>query len=714
VLCSKNFSKSGKALREETALFARNIATKHYAPELLEAYVNCRLIPLDKDPGIRPIGIGEVVRRIVGKSISRLSMEDIKEAAGPLQTCAGQGAGAEAAIHAMRTIFQNEGTDAVLLIDASNAFNCLNRSVALHNIQVTCPILATYLINTYRHPAKLFVAGGEIILSMEGTTQGDPLAMPWYSLSTTTLINSLRISTPDVKQVWLADDASAAGKLEDLNKWYQNLEAEGKNHGYNVNGKKSWLIVKSREMEEQAKTIFGNTVKITSEGKRHLGAVIGSADYNKEFCEEKVDVWIKELTTLCEIATTHPQMAYAAYLKGYKSKFTYFLRTIENFHNFVSPVDQLLSEKFIPTLFGYDTALNEYRDIFSLNPGEGGLGIPTLSNEAQEQHASSLRITEPHVESIMEQESMMRTTNSNGKTTEEIKIHEKRQKQQQRKENIELIDTKLPARVLPYVKQARDKGASSWLNALPIEEQNFVLNKGEFKDALRLRYNIELENLPTTCPCGERFDVTHALSCGKGGFVIERHDNVKNTLTSLLNKVCVDVESEPHLIPVTNETLAYKTANTKDDARLDIKAKSFWQRGQTAFFDIRVTHVNAQSQRLQTTASVFRNHEMAKKREYMQRVLDIENGSFTPLVFGTNGGLGKECSNFISTLANKIAAKEDELYSQTITWMRTRLSFEILKSAITCVRGSRVPFRRNIEEIGDFELMNIRSDLDAS
>ena len=244
------------------------------------------------------------------------------------------------------------------------------------------------------------------------------------------------------------NDASAAGKLENLSKWYQNLEAEGKNHGYFVNGKKSRLIVKNREMEEHAKTIFGNSVNITSEGKRHLGAVIGSPEYNEEFCKDKVNVWIKELTTLCEIATTHPQMAYTAYLKGYKSKFTYFLRTIENFHNFVSPVDQLLSEKFIPTLFGYDTALTEYRDIFGLNPGEGGLGIPILSNEAQDQHASSLRITEPHVESIMEQETIMRPTNSNGKTIKEIKIDEKKLKQQTRKENIELIDTKMPPSVL--------------------------------------------------------------------------------------------------------------------------------------------------------------------------------------------------------------------------------------------------------------------------
>ena len=93
-----------------------------------------------------------------------------------LQTCAGHGAGAEAAIHAMRSIFEQEETDAVLLIDARNAFNCLNRNVALHNIQIiqiTCPIVAMYLVNTYRKPAKLFIAGGETILSKEGTTQGD-------------------------------------------------------------------------------------------------------------------------------------------------------------------------------------------------------------------------------------------------------------------------------------------------------------------------------------------------------------------------------------------------------------------------------------------------------------------------------------------------------------------------------------------------------------
>ena len=159
------------------------------------------------------------------------------------------------------------------------------------------------------------------------------------------------------------------------------------------------------------------------------------------------------------------------------------------------------------------------------------------------------------------------------------------------------------------------------------------------------------------------------------------------------------------MIPVTNETMNLRTANINDDSRLDIKAKGFWQRGQTAFFDVRITHVNSASQKNQPTSKVFRTHEQAKKREYVQRVLEIENGSFTPLVFGTNGGMGEECQKFISALADKLSEKEGEKYHDIITWIRTRISFEIMRSAIMSVRGSRVPFRKKTGDINDFELM---------
>ena len=179
-----------------------------------------------KLPGIQPIGVGEVLRRIIGKTTALFLKEEIKSAAGPLQVCAGHSAGAEAAIHTMSQVFDEEETDGVLLIDATNAFNQMNRAVAMHNIQITFPIMCKYVINTYRSPSRLFVCGGGEILSQEGTTQGDPLAMPWYSVNTSIMIQNLRFRVPEVKQVWLADDSAGGGRRKEirlLGQWFKEL-----------------------------------------------------------------------------------------------------------------------------------------------------------------------------------------------------------------------------------------------------------------------------------------------------------------------------------------------------------------------------------------------------------------------------------------------------------------------------------------------------------
>ena len=103
-------------------------------PSGLSAFVECRLIALDKCPGVRPIGSGETVRRIIGKAIATTTTEDIQEAAGPLQVCAGHISGCEAAVHAMHRVYESPETEAVILFDASNVFNSLNREAALRNI----------------------------------------------------------------------------------------------------------------------------------------------------------------------------------------------------------------------------------------------------------------------------------------------------------------------------------------------------------------------------------------------------------------------------------------------------------------------------------------------------------------------------------------------------------------------------------------------------
>ena len=126
--------------------------------------------------------------------------------------CGGQISGIEAAVHAARSAFELEENEAILLVDATNAFNALNRQVALHNIRRLCPPIATILINSYRSPSDLLV-DGDVILSQEGTTQGDPLAMPMYGLATIPVIRKL---DGLCEQIWYADDSAAIGTVVQL------------------------------------------------------------------------------------------------------------------------------------------------------------------------------------------------------------------------------------------------------------------------------------------------------------------------------------------------------------------------------------------------------------------------------------------------------------------------------------------------------------------
>ena len=118
-------------------------------------------------------------------------------------------------MHAMNSLLQHEETDAVLLVDASNAFNSLNRAAALHNTRVLCPALATFAINTYQAKARLFVTGGKELISAEGTMQSDPLAMCMYAFSLEPLIFRLQ-AVGQAKQCWFADDATGRGSLQDI------------------------------------------------------------------------------------------------------------------------------------------------------------------------------------------------------------------------------------------------------------------------------------------------------------------------------------------------------------------------------------------------------------------------------------------------------------------------------------------------------------------
>ena len=104
---------------------------------------------------------------------------------------------------------------------------------------------------------------------------------------------------------------------------------------------------------------------------------------------------------------------------------------------------------------------------------------------------------------------------------------------------------------------------------------------------------------------------------------------------------------------------------------------------------VKVCHPNAVSYRELEPQQIYHIHENEKKRLYSKRVLDIEHGTFTPLVFTTTGGMGKECLMYHSRLSQLIAIKKGEQYAKTISWIRIRTSFALWRAALVFLRGSK-------------------------
>ena len=127
-----------------------------------------------QNPRICPIGIGEVLRGIVGNAILSVIKPEVISSVGNLQPCGGREGGCEAAVHAMKDIFNAQSTDAVLLVDADNAFNSLNRAVLLPFVYYLCPHMAIYIRNCYSTPSSLFFLLGTEVSSSEDNTRRSP------------------------------------------------------------------------------------------------------------------------------------------------------------------------------------------------------------------------------------------------------------------------------------------------------------------------------------------------------------------------------------------------------------------------------------------------------------------------------------------------------------------------------------------------------------
>ena len=184
--------------------------------------------------------------------------------------------------------------------------------------------------------------------------------MAMYAIATVPLIE--KFQSTNTKQVWNADDATAGGTLLNLKAWWTILSSSGPSYGYFVKSEKTWLIVKPQH-ERDAKELFSGTgIGIASEGKRHLGAALGSRFFLESYISDKVKAWTSTILNLSLIAKTQSHAAYCAFVHGVSGLWTFFLCTIPDISSLLQPFEDAIRLNFIPSITGRDSI----SDTFSL------------------------------------------------------------------------------------------------------------------------------------------------------------------------------------------------------------------------------------------------------------------------------------------------------------------------------------------------------------
>ena len=314
------------------------------------------------------------------------------------------------------------------------------------------------------------------------------------------------------------------------------------------------------------------------------------------------------------------------------------------------PLEDAIRGVLIPSIIGREVSNMERRTI-ALSMRYGGLGICDPVLTCDHQCTASVEITSNLTRLILNQEdnlagfdpNQMKHTITQLKQVKELHIKDEYQS---------LLEECDPS-MRRAIELAAEKGSCSWLSCLPIQSLGYTLNKQEFRDALCVRYNWKISKMPSHYACGQKTDMDHTLVCKKGGYVIMRHNAVRDVEAELLREVCRDVKVEPELLPVNQD--GHNSTNNACKARLDVSAVGLWSPFERSYVDTRMFHPNTLCHASKNLTKLYREQENEKKRLYNDRVLNVDRGTFIPLVFSTSGGMERENLAYHKRLAQLIA-----------------------------------------------------------
>lgn len=737
------FGPSSLALGEELAQWTRWLANESPPWAAYRALMANRLIAIDKQPGVRPVGCGEVIRRLMAKAVILACGERATEACGAVNLCAGLSAGIEGAFHALKEAFPIDAVappppaptptppatlppavaaaaaaapppppppptaaaaNATVLVDARNGFNELNRTAMLWTVRHRWPDGARFAFNCYRHQGQLVMRQRDgtsiILLSQEGVTQGDPLSMILYGIGLLPLAEELRREFPAVVQPWYADDAAAQGNAAQLAAWLRRLQAEGPKRGYFPEAAKSILLVHPGSDAAAVRSALADFSLIEKPGARYLGGFLGSRAAMEPWLQQQVDAWVTGIGKLATAAKRYPHTAFSGLAHSLQGEWQYLQRMCAGVGPRFAPVEEAIASTFFPQLTGGDAdELTEHHQrLRSIGAKAGGVGIRNPVHTADRCNATSVACTRVLVDALLKRGEW--SLDRHMKCARNGRLRGVRVRKEREGEAFQAV--RAAASAVDKRRLDRAPHTGRWLNVIPNERNDTALSAEEFRDSLRLRLGLQPLGLPSRCDaCDAPFTVGHALQCKKGNLVSLRHDDVKAVWEELMGEALAPshVRDEPYLIgrnrdrdrppPEGPDPPLLPGEVRPPDLRGDIACHSFWSRGKECIFDVSVCDTDCKSYLGKDPERVLYGREKIKRQRY-GGVCHEQRRHFTPLVYSVDGMVAEEAKRAAKRLGRLLSEKWRRVHSACCGYVSARLSIALVRTTSLCLRNSRV------------------------
>ena len=673
-----------KSLLRSLTLFINLVLEGGVPGEIRPIFLGASLCALrKKDDGVRPIAIGNTLRRLVSKVAVSACRDRCSNLLQPNQLGFGVKRGAEAAIHAARSFINGHDDMVLLKIDFANAFNSIRRDKALEAVREHLPNLFNYSCSSYG--ATSFLAyGNHLVPSEEGVQQGDPLGPLLFCLTILPIIKCL--SSP--LNMWYLDDGNLAGTPAQVLTDFQIIQSEGIQRGLQVNLEKCEVVGLSDTCDI---TLFQHVHHVRVTDLTLLGAPLGEQAMST-ILEKK----ISELTTMgsrLEWISAH----HALYLLRNcfsLPKLLYILRTSPCFdHPLVQSFDDLQIQLLQKLLnINLDDRAGSQA---SLPVRFGGLGVISAVKVAPSAYISSKLSCDCLEASLVLHSTVLAPVSTPPSTIvsdldraitfwkascdsedQPTSTHQRDwtspvfQKAQKLLLN-SAVDAQDKARLLAVAQ----KEAGSWLEALPVPSLGLHLSD----DELRVIASLHL-GIPTciehTCICNEKVGIlgTHGLKCKKSKGRWSHHHSVNDIIARALTLANVPAILEPPGIV------------REDGKRPDGMTNIPWSHGRHLVWDYTCPDTLAPSH-LQATSneagSAAKTAEVRKVAKYQSLAVYY---TFVPIAIETLGSMGPEAKTFLLELGQRLRQQTGE--PRSTSFLLQRISMAIQKGNAIAIMGS--------------------------